>query len=89
MIGSDGETISTTYRDYDLSQIKVQLNQIVMGVGIMAFLHFKFGYVRPVVIQTVLGLKNIMNTQLFKVYVRGLPAVGDLARPWKAPNPFG
>ncbi len=76
-------------QEYDLAQFKTQLNQVLIGVGFMAFLHFKFGYIRPIIIQTVLGLKNAVGTPLFKVYLFKKPAVGDLARPWRPANPFG
>ncbi|KAJ3046567.1 hypothetical protein HK102_013132, partial [Quaeritorhiza haematococci] len=85
----DVEAISTNIHDYDLKQLRQQLNQIALGVSILAFIHFKFGYIRPLVLQSVLSLKTLYGTQLVQVHLVGKSASGELARPWKPKTMFG
>ncbi|KAJ3171740.1 hypothetical protein HK101_011243 [Irineochytrium annulatum] len=54
----------------------------------MAVLHFQWGYIRPLLLQSVLSLRTVSSTPLFQVHVLGKPATGDLKRPWKG-NMFG
>ncbi|KAJ3025531.1 hypothetical protein HDV00_012653 [Rhizophlyctis rosea] len=82
------ETHKTTHKDYDLSKIKESLTQQAVGVALIAFMHLKWGYTRPLLLQSVLGFRQIMGTQLFKIWVLGKPATGELNRPWKS-SPFG
>ena len=84
---SDVTTITTTVQDHDLEKVKEAFTQTLMSLGIMALLHLKFGFVRPLLLQSILGIKTLASTPLFRIYVLGQPAVGDLARPWKK-SPF-
>ena len=50
----------------------------------MAFMHLYLRYTNPLVIQSIIPLKTAVESNLVKVHVRGQPAAGELARPWKA-----
>ncbi|KAI8849760.1 inorganic phosphate transporter Pho88 [Chytridium lagenaria] len=78
------ETVNSTVMDHDISKVKEVLQQILIAVGIMAYLHFQMGYLRPLILQVVLGLRTLSTSPLFRVYVLGRPTTGDLERPWKS-----
>ncbi|KAJ3099399.1 hypothetical protein HDU97_003232 [Phlyctochytrium planicorne] len=80
---SAAEPITTTNKDYDLGKIRETLQQMLLTVGIMSYLHFQFGYLRPVVLQVVFGLRTLSVSPLFRVYILKRETTGDLARPWK------
>ena len=58
--------------------------QQLIGLAIMAVMHLKFGYTQPLLIQSILPLKNIFDNPIIQLHVLGKPAVGDLKRPFKA-----
>ncbi|KAJ3309040.1 hypothetical protein HDU76_003744 [Blyttiomyces sp. JEL0837] len=79
-------TVNTTNQGHDLKKSYEQFQQILLQIIVMALLHFRFGYIRPLLIQTVLGLRSISINPLFEVYILGKDdKEGDLKRPWKAP----
>ncbi len=53
------------------------------------FLHFYFKFTQPLVLQSILPLKNLFTCAVVKIRVFGCAAEGKLARPWKTPSPFG
>ncbi|KAJ3143136.1 hypothetical protein HK100_008255 [Physocladia obscura] len=77
------ETVTTNVTDYDITKSNEALQQTALGVLMMCVMHFKFGYIRPLLLQAILGLKNVAGTQLFEIYILGKPATGALQRPWK------
>lgn len=52
-------------------------------------MHLKWGYLRPLLLQSVLGLRTLSSAQIVQVYIFGYPATGDLKRPWKGPAAIG
>ncbi|TPX64823.1 hypothetical protein SpCBS45565_g05597 [Spizellomyces sp. 'palustris'] len=83
------DTIRTTIKDYDITKLKETLRGQVVAMAILGFIHYKWGYLRPLLLQSVLGLRTLYQAQLVQVHILGKPATGDLARPWKAASPFG
>ncbi|KAK9764622.1 phosphate transporter (Pho88) [Basidiobolus ranarum] len=81
--------VTTTVCDYDLSELKKQVKQTLISVGILCFIHYKWEYVQPLFLQSILPLKSFFESKLFKVHILNKPAEGDLKRPWKAESPFG
>lgn len=55
----------------------------------MGFLHFYFKFTQPLVLQSILPWKNLFTMAVVQIRIFGYAAEGKLARPWKAPNPFG
>lgn len=82
---ADVEVIQTTVQEYDISQVKSLLTQTLLAIGIIGFMHFRLGYMRPLLLQSVLGLRSVYSVPLFQVHVLGKAATGQLARPWKNP----
>lgn len=80
-----GELVTTTHRDYDLDEISKSIRGIFMGMLIVGFMHLYFGYTNPLVIQSIMPLKNAFESNMAKLWIWGLPATGDLKRPFKPP----
>lgn len=80
--------ITTTNCDYDQQQVWQQIKQVAMGVAILGLVHYKWGYVQPLLFQSILPLKNVIDASVYKVHLLGKPAEGDLKRPWKAASPL-
>ncbi|KAJ3230117.1 hypothetical protein HDU81_004769 [Chytriomyces hyalinus] len=77
------ETVTTTVKEYDIKKTNEAFQQTGMAILMMSVMHFQFGYIRPLLLQAVMGLRALATTQLFEIYIMGKPAVGPLARPWK------
>ncbi|KAF9173203.1 hypothetical protein BGX20_003818 [Mortierella sp. AD010] len=86
--GEQAKVITTTNMAYDLEQNAQAQKQALFGLVFMIFLHFQFGVIRPLVVQSVLPVKNALQSKWAQVYLFGKPAEGELKRPWKADNPF-
>ena len=69
-----------------MSQVKSLFFQTVLGAAVVVFMHVKWGYLRPLLLQSVLGLKTLAAAPIVQVYVLGYKPEGELARPWKAPG---
>jgi hypothetical protein len=81
-----------TVQEYDSEQVKSQLKQLLIGTLITGFIHFKWGYVQPLILQAVMGPMNLYGAPLIMVHLLGKPAVGKYQRPFKADSssdPFG
>ncbi|KAK3114525.1 phosphate transporter (Pho88) [Teratosphaeriaceae sp. CCFEE 6253] len=78
------KAVTTTVHAYDLSQLRGLLKAQLMGVGMMGVMHIYFKYTNPLLIQSLIPLKGAFEGNLVKVHVMGVPAAGDLKRPWKA-----
>lgn len=82
-------TFEQTIRDYDMSELKKLFQSSAISLALIGFLHYKFLYVQPLILQSILPLKNLFLNQIVKIHLRGKAPVGDLARPFKPePSPF-
>ncbi|KIM35970.1 hypothetical protein M413DRAFT_449437 [Hebeloma cylindrosporum] len=84
-----GELVTTTVRDYDLSETSKLLRSAYMGIAMMGVMHFYFHFTQPLFVQSLMGLKNIYDAKPVAIHLLGKPAVGDLQRPFKAAGMFG
>jgi hypothetical protein len=78
--------VTTTVHAYDVSQLKTAMRGQLMGVGMMGVMHLYFKYTNPLLIQSIIPLKSLFESNLVKIHVFGTPAVGDLKRPFKQPG---
>lgn len=76
-------------KEYDLAEVGKQIQQTLVSAGILLAIHSYFGYVQPLFLQSILPWKNLLTLPVVRVHLFGAKPVGDLARPWKAPSPFG
>lgn len=87
---SDKKLVTTTVKDYDLAQLKSAFTQGFLGIGMIGVMHVYFKMNQPLIIQSILPLKGVLETNLAKIHIWGSPATGDLKRPFKAaPGMFG
>ncbi|KAJ7777439.1 inorganic phosphate transporter [Mycena metata] len=84
MTQEPGQLVTTTVRDYDLSETSKLLRSVYMGIAMMGFLHGYMGYTQPLFVQAIMGLKGVYEAVPIKVHLLGQKAEGDLKRPWKA-----
>jgi hypothetical protein len=75
--------------DYDVEEVKKQMKQSFTGVAVVAFLHLKFGYVQPLVMQSILGFKTFFTTKEARIhFFNGRTTTGELRRPFRVDSPF-
>merc|ERR1719491_1783800 len=72
----------STIMEYDLSQAKNMNNGLLLPMVMLFFLHFKMGQVQPLFFQTASGIKSLVTSPLFQVYVLGR----NLERPFQNPQ---
>jgi hypothetical protein len=63
--------------------------QTLMGAVIITVMHLKWGYLRPLLLQSILGFRTLAAAPIVKIALLGYKAEGELARPFRQPNPFG
>ncbi|KAF8926584.1 hypothetical protein BGZ52_005436 [Haplosporangium bisporale] len=74
--------------DYDLEQVGQAQRQTLTNLALMAFLYYQFGVVRPLVVQSLLPIRNALAAKVAQVHLFGKPAEGVLSRPWKVESLF-
>jgi len=84
-----GQLITTTVRDYDLSETSKLLRAAYMGIAMMAVMHIYFKFTQPLFIQGLMGIKNLYDAKPVAIHILGKPATGDLKRPFKTASMFG
>jgi len=82
-----GEAVEQTITEYDIAQVKKGIQQVVMSLLIVGFIHYKWGIVQPLFLQCVMTPSNLYKNPLVKIYIMG--EKGDVEkRPFKEENPF-
>lgn len=84
-----GQLVTTTVRDYDLSETSKLLRAVYMGIAMMTVMHLYLKYTQPLFIQALMGLKNLYDAKPVSIHLLGKPAEGDLKRPFKVASMFG
>lgn len=80
----DPKLVTTTIHAYDRSQLQTGLKGQLVGIAIMGFMHLYLKYTNPLLVQSILPIKGVLEGNLAKIHLFGKPASGDLKRPWKA-----
>ncbi|KAK7435618.1 phosphate transporter (Pho88) [Stygiomarasmius scandens] len=80
----ESKLVTTTVRDYDLSEVSKLLRSVYIGIAMMCFLHGYMKFTQPLFIQSLMGLKGLYDAKPIMIHVLGRKAEGDLKRPWKA-----
>jgi len=77
-----------TYRDYDLKQVRTKMTSILVAMAITSFIHYKWGTVHPLLIQSVLQPMNALSDPLAKIWLMGADdSKGSNKRPFAAEKP--
>ncbi|KAG0070296.1 hypothetical protein BGZ93_003091 [Podila epicladia] len=80
--------VRTTHMDYDLEQVRQAQRQTLTNLAMMTFLYYQFGVVRPLIVQSLLPVRNVLAAKLAQVHLFGAKAEGALSRPWRAESPL-
>ena len=66
------------------------MKQGFTGIAMIAFLHLRFGYVQPLIMQSILNFKTFFMTKEARIhFFGGNTTRGDLRRPFRVESPFG
>ncbi|KAJ2705680.1 phosphate transporter (Pho88) [Coemansia spiralis] len=86
--GSQNQRVVTTVAKYDVSEVAKLQKSTLFTAAIVMFMHFKFGYIQPLILQSLLPILNLYKSPLFQVHILGKPATDSLKRPWIPESPF-
>ena len=87
---TEPQLVTTTVKEYDMLELQKGAKGALMGVAMMAVMHIYFKFSQPLLVQSILPVKNAFETKLAAIHVFGKPATGDHKRPFKAaPGLFG
>ena len=78
-IKEEDDTVSVG--EYDAGKVKETLLQLGLGVCVMCVMHFKWGYVQPLMIHCLLQPSQVWDCKAVQVHLRGKEA--EYPRPWK------
>jgi len=79
------EDISMTYQAYDMKELYKLVKASAMQSAIVGVMHFKFEYIQPLLMTSIMSMVNMFDSNLIKVYVLGQ----ELDRPFtQTPSPF-
>ncbi|EDR07119.1 PHO88-related membrane protein [Laccaria bicolor S238N-H82] len=84
-----GNLVTTTVRDYDLSETSKLLRSVYLGIAMMGVMHFYLNFTQPLFIQALMGVKGLYDAKPVSIHLLGNPAVDDLKRPFKVASFFG
>lgn len=65
------EDVTMTHQEYDMKELLKVVKQGAMQSVIVGFMHFKFEYKIPLIMTSVMGIVNLADNNLMKVYVMG------------------
>ncbi|KAL6075452.1 hypothetical protein QOT17_003487 [Balamuthia mandrillaris] len=78
-----------TVEQYDLSELRKFVQQVLIVSAICGFIHYKWALCPPLFIQAVLAPMAVYNLPLFQLYLLGAVPEGPLQRPFAPePSPF-
>lgn len=80
------KTVELTVMEYDLERVSEFIRQTTISICILLFMHYKWNFVQPLIIQSILPLKAAIFLPIFQIHLLGKPAEGDLTRPFKPPT---
>ncbi|GAN11200.1 inorganic phosphate transporter pho88 [Mucor ambiguus] len=83
------ETITTTVRDYDVDQVKSFIQSTVTSILIISVMHWQFKFTQPLLMQSILPIKNLLTHKEALIHLWGDAPEGNLSRPFAAENPLG
>lgn len=84
LLNVEEKNVTTTVQEYDREKLWEALKNVMFTAAFMAFLHLKWEYNVPLVIQSLLPIRTYLGMPLVKIHVLGESDTGDLKRPWKA-----
>ncbi|GLE04870.1 hypothetical protein PINS_up013851 [Pythium insidiosum] len=88
--GQEGERDEKiTVAEHDMRMCLKEIQRYAIGTAITIFIHVKWGFFPPLLIQTVTQPVNVAQSPIVKVTLLGQRAWGELRRPWRDPSAMG
>ncbi|KAI8997640.1 inorganic phosphate transporter Pho88 [Pilobolus umbonatus] len=82
------EPVTTTIRDYDVDQIKQFIQSSATSIAIISLMHFQFKFTQPLLMQSILPIKNLLTHKVALIHLWGDAPEGALKRPFIVESPF-
>lgn len=85
---SEPTMVITTHKAYDLDQLKQAIRSTVTTAAMFCVIHFYFKVNQPLLIQSIVPVKNALISKEALIHLWGDAAEGPLKRPFKTESPF-
>jgi hypothetical protein len=85
---SEPEMVVTTNKAYDLNQLQQAIRSTLTTALMFSVIHFYFKINQPLLIQSIVPIKNALISKEALIHFWGDAAEGPLKRPFKAESPF-
>lgn len=85
---SEPTAVVTTHRAYDIDQLQKAIRSIFTTALMFSAVHFYFKINQPLLLQSIVPIKNAVISKEALIHLWGDAAVGPLQRPFKAESPF-
>ncbi|KAG2175505.1 hypothetical protein INT43_001152 [Umbelopsis isabellina] len=85
---SEPEMMITTNKAYDLDQLQQAIRSTLTTALMFSVVHFYFKINQPLLIQSIVPIKNALISKEALIHIWGDAAEGPLKRPFKAESPF-
>ncbi|KAJ5614454.1 hypothetical protein N7528_008108 [Penicillium herquei] len=79
------EDTAMTVHDYDLAELKKMVKNQFIDIGIMAVVHLYLGKTAPMIAQSIMPIKRVIQSNLAQIHLFGRLVIGDLERPFNSP----
>ncbi|EMR09273.1 hypothetical protein PNEG_02608 [Pneumocystis murina B123] len=85
---SEQQLVVTTVREYDTIELKKAIKQSFIGACMIAVMHLYFKFSQPLLVQSILPLKTVLEGKIVQLHLWKKSASGELKRPFKKPQGF-
>jgi hypothetical protein len=85
---SEPTMVVTTHREYDLDQLQQAIRSTFTTAAMFCAIHFYFKINQPLLIQSLVPVKNALISKEALIHLWGDAAEGPLKRPFKTESPF-
>ncbi|KTW30568.1 uncharacterized protein T551_01851 [Pneumocystis jirovecii RU7] len=83
---SEEQLVVTTIKEYDISELKKAIKQSLIGFCMILVMHLYFKFSQPLLVQSILPLKTVLEGKIVQLHLWRRPATGELKRPFKKPS---
>ena len=83
-MGVEAKSEEMTIQEHDLKEVQKALMAMFMPLVMISVMHWKWEFIRPLVMQSIMMPLTLSDNKLFKIYLLGHSAEGKLKRPWVA-----
>ncbi|KAI7856521.1 inorganic phosphate transporter Pho88 [Circinella umbellata] len=85
---AESEAVTTTNVEYDVAEVKKFIQSTLSSILMISVMHWYFKFTQPLVLQSVLPIKNLLTHKVALIHLWGDAPEGDLKRPFKTESPF-